>query len=271
MEALIKRLQEEVQSELEVVNSIVSPVKGYDKKMKVVKLFIMQLKHHVAVHSFPDKATEIKYFKYWLPSFYKQYIYFTYLYQLERTRITADVEPFSTYLENERKRIANFLNEHQELFFYHLLEETDKDELLFIRTPLPDANDFIKRGDNFCEACIILAELLAYDEYKKVLEEEIVRLTQHRAPTEGSGLKWIGTKRDAVELIALLYEAKLFDYEGRVATLEQLKRWAKESMQVDLKDFKVIDNSNRTRKKSSTALLDKFIRAASSRENRLNP
>jgi len=266
MEALFNRLQIEVRSELEVINPYGSPVKGYDQKMKVVQLAIMELRHHLAVHGFTDKTTEIKYFKHWLPFFCTQYIYFALLYRQECIRITSDGETLSSYLENEKKRIAAFLTEHREIYLYYTLNKSDKDELLFARTPLPETGEFIVREENFCQASFILSELLAYEKYKSVLNGMNGQATQPKAISDGSKLKYLGTKSEAVELITLLYEAKLFDN-----TLDELIESFEDNTDIDLKDFTIIDNNNRNRKKSVNPLLDKFIRTARNRVTRLNP
>lgn len=266
MEALFNRLQIEAQSELEVINPNGSPVKGYDQKMKVIKLAIMKLRQHLKEHPFIDKATEIKYFKHWRPFFCRQYIYFSVLYQLECTRITCDAEAFSSYLENEKSRIAAFLLRYRELYLYFLLDKSDKDELLFVRTPLPETGDFVEKEENSCHESLILSELQAYNDYKKVLDEEIELATVSKKNNFDDKLKYIGTKAEAVELITLIYEAKLFDN-----TLEQLIVNFESDTNTDLKDFTRIDNNNRMRKKSTNPLLDKFIDAAKKRIKRLNP
>lgn len=265
METLFKRLQIEMQSELDLISPFGSPVKGYDEKMKVVRLAVLQLKRHLRTNPFPNKATEIQYFKEWLPSLCKQYIYFTVLYELECSRITSDSENFFNYLESEKKRITAFLTEHRGLYFYYILDKSDKDELLFVRTPLPETGDFVEREEDSCRDSLILSELLAYEEYKKVLKEETGLATESKA-NSSSKLKFIGTKAEAVELITLIYEANLFEN-----TLEQLKESFEDNTDIDLKDFTRIDNNNRVRKKSTNPLLDKFIDAAKSRINRLNP
>jgi hypothetical protein len=271
MKELIKRLQIEVQSELELVNPYASPVKGYDQKMKVVKYAILELKHHLDVHSFPDKSTEVEFFKQWLPGFCKQYIYFTALFHLECTRITSDSEIFNTYLKNERCEIADFRIQHKDMYLYHLLGKTDKDEELFVRNPLPDTLDFIRQEENFCGNSVILSELLAYDDYEKVLEKELELINVMKTAVEGRKLKWKGTKSDTVELAVLFYEIRSFEYDDQPATIEQIKEWFEEKMDIDLKDFAIIDNNNRSRKKSVYPLLDKLNQAAKNRWDRLNP
>lgn len=265
METLFKRLQIEVQSELEVINPFGTLVKGYDEKKEVVKLAIMKLKHHLAIHPFADKATEIKYFKYWLPYFWKQYIYFAILYELECNRITLDPEAFSSYLEDQKKQMAAFLVDHRDLYLYYMLGKSDKDDQLFLHTPLPETDNFPEIEENSCHESMNLSRLLAYEDYKKILNEEIDRVTGSKANT-GSKLKFVSTKAEAVELITLIYEAKIFDN-----TLEQLIVTFESNTNTDLKDFTRIDNNNRMRKKSTNPLLDKFIDAAKNRINRLNP
>src|SRR5882672_8177882 len=109
MEAFVINLQIEVQAKLDKVDPNVGPVKGYDKKIEPVEWAIIEMKHYLVKHPFPDKATEINYFKHWMPFFYKQHVYFTSLYQLELIRRTSDKEELFGYLEDEKKKITSFL------------------------------------------------------------------------------------------------------------------------------------------------------------------
>ncbi|MBN9386387.1 MAG: RteC domain-containing protein [Chitinophagaceae bacterium] len=271
MKALVNRLQIEVQSRLEMVDPKSSLVKGYDQKMKVMKETIMDLKHYVAANPFSDKDTEIKYFKHWLPLFYKEYIYYTALCQLECMRISSNYEDFSIYVTSERKRIAGFLDEHRDLYFYHMLGKTDEDDALFVRTPAHEAADFLVRDENFCQASLILSELLAYEDYKKILDKRMSVIQPSTNSISNKKLKWTGTKAEAVELIVLLYETKLISHEGAPATLEHLREWAEENMDVELKDFSVIEYKNRNRKITPTPLLDRMTRAYNARKDRFDP
>jgi len=267
MVELVKRLQIEVQSKLDKIDPQEGPVKGYSQKIKIVKDAVIELKHYVTTHPFPDRETEIQYFKHWLPHFLKQHIYFDALFQLEWTRTNSSgIDVFYACLEDERERIADFFNKHRELYFYYVHQETHEDELLFIRTPFRDAAEIVLREENYCQASFILSELLAYENYKKILDAESGLPIEPKAAAGGRKLKYIGTKAEAVELITLIYETKLFDN-----TLEQLRESFEDNTDVDLKDFTRIDNNNRARKKSTNPLLEKFIEASKSRNNRLNP
>jgi len=266
MESFVKKLQIEVQLKLDEVEPKLSPVKGYDQKVKLLQDAIKELKYYLTTNPFPDKSTEVRYFKHWLLWFYKLHFYFNSLYRLECIRITCSNEEFCTYLGEERKRIANFLNEHRELYFYYILGQTAEDELKFLRTPFRDAKDFLTRDHNFCICSLILSELLAYEDYKKIIDDEIRLCGELEKNMDSDKLKFIGTKSEAVELITLLYEAKLFDN-----TLDELIESFEDNTDIDLKDFTIIDNNNRNRKKSVNPLLDKFIRTARNRITRLNP
>jgi hypothetical protein len=263
---LVKRLQIEVQSKLDKIDPRVDPIKGYDQKMIVVKDAVMELKHYVMAHPFPDKSTEIQYFKHWLPHFLQQHVYFNALFDLEWTRANSSSEVFYACLEYERERVAEFFNKHRDLYFYYIRQEMHEDELLFVRTPFRDASEVVLREENYCQASFILSELLAYEKYKTVLNGTNGLAMPQKIISRGSKLNYVGTKAEAVELITLIHEAKLFDN-----TMEQLIESFEDNTGIDLKDFTIIDNNNRARKKSVNPLLDKFIRTAKMRMTRLNP
>lgn len=272
METLVTRLQSQVQSELNSSDATSTPAKRYAKNINVVKTAIQEMKPHLLLHPFPDKETEIKYFKVWLPHLYKLQLYFTSMYDLEYRRMTLEDEAFLNYMMDEKKKISDFLKDHRALYAYYILEETDGDDILFIHGPLADNNvEYLDIDENFCQASFNLAKILAYEDYRTTLDREIGAHTERKIIMEDKMLTWLGTKAEAAELIGLFYETKLFGHKGQAATIERMKIWAKESMNVDLKYFNVIDNKNRYRKITSSPLLDRMIKASNARKDRLDP
>src|SRR6187402_131417 len=114
METLVMKLQADLQSKLDLIDPDTSPVKGYDKKIKVVKDAVLTLKEELTLHPLPDKSVEIKFFKEWLPSIYSQYVLFGCLYKLECNRIMQSNEKFAAYIESETIRITDFMRDHQD-------------------------------------------------------------------------------------------------------------------------------------------------------------
>ena len=269
MESFIQSLQKELQTRLDLIDPKMSPVRGYDKKMKEARGIVLELKRYVVTHPFPDKMTEIQFFKHWLPAIYSRYIYFSSLYMLERNRITSSTEDFACCVDQEIRRVATFLREHHELYFYYKGNETDKDEWWFVCMPLPDGHDLIKLNEQFCQASLVLSQLLAYDEYKKILVKEASPTTERTTDTDDIQLDWDGTKAEAVEQICLLYETQLLKHKGMPATQDQIRGWWKQKLSTDLNNFSVIDRKNRDRKITTSPLLDKFIRADKARKTAL--
>jgi len=263
MEALVKKLQMELQLKLEAVEPKLSPVKGYDQKVKLLKETIKELKHYLLANPFPDKSTEIRYFKHWLPYFYKLYFYFETLYKLESIRITSNSEEFSKYLEDERKRLTDFFTEQRELYLYYILGSTAEDELLFVRTPIRDSAEFLIRDENVCETSLTLSKLLAYDDYKKIVDEEIALFTEPDNKMNGSKLKfkWKPNKSQTAEVIYSLAKLKCIEVEGQDADIMSVAAVFKESFGVDVTNIYDVHLHNKRRKKDKAPFLHAMLNA----------
>jgi len=234
METLVMKLQADLQSKLDLIDPDTSPVKGYDKKIKVVRDAVLRLKEELTLHPLPDKSMEIQFFKEWLPSIYKQYVLFGCLYKLEFNRIMQSNEMFAAYLESETIRITDFMRDHQDLYFYYILGETNRDEQYFVRMGLSDGSELLRYDTHFCEASLILSQMLANVAYKTALDAES-RSEEKPLVNEGITLDWAGTKAEAVEFIAAAASIGLYKCNGQPATAEQIKRWMEEKQGIDLK------------------------------------
>ncbi|MDO6433289.1 RteC domain-containing protein [Flavitalea sp. BT771] len=271
METFVASLQNEVRDRLNNIGPEVDRLQEYYKKMEVVAHAIKKLRHHVALHPFTDKATEIQYFKSWLPRFGKQYVYFLALFKLEHNRDINDSDDFLEYLQNEKESIAEFFRSNGEFHAYCHSGSNRKDDVLFSQNYLPGTPDLWMVDEYYCEASDILAQLLAFEKYKNVINHEIRLLTGTDERSEPDDEQWLGTEAEIVELITALVAAGLVGSGGKPVTMAQGKIWAERKFNVEIKNFNVTDNNNRNRKKSATPLFDKLIRAYNDRKDRLDP
>lgn len=278
MLTLVKDLQASLQEKLEAVDVHSNATKGFKAKSQLVEEAITEMKKYLLAHPFPNKGTEIEYFKHWLPSFTKLHLYFLALSDLEFSRQTHSPEDFLKHLEKEKERIASFFQAYRDLYYYHMSGETEEDDRLFVRDPVSGRKDFLEKDGNFCHHSLVLGWLLAYEEYTAVLEREIGLHASFGRPNLAPPdkktpprLQWAGTKTELVELIIVFFEGECIHVNGRPATIEQLRRWAEQTFNIDLKDFAVLENAIRNRKGTPSIFLDKLRKILVSRRERLDP
>lgn len=271
MEAFVQNLQKEVQEKLDKVDPNIPPIEGCNAKIEVIEWAIKEMKHYLWLHPLSDKATEVKYYKYWAPTFCKLQFYFATVLDLELRRVTSDNETFLNYLHEEKERIAIFFENNHVLHRYYYSRKSSSDETIFVHKPLSGSPGFLTFDSSYCENSLTLSALLAYEDYRKILDKEIGLFAALIEDTGTTRLKWVGTKSEAVEWIAAAVELGTLEFDGRPATLEEVKAGFEKNFNIDLSDFGVVDNKNRNRKKSSTPFFDKLIQAFNNRKNRLDP
>jgi len=269
MEAFMRELQLQLEKDLDAISCEATPVKGYYIRVKLVETAITRIKEYVANHSFPDREMEIQYFKCWILPFIKLHVYYVRLYNLEAARISSDRDELLQYIQGEKKRIGSFFITNQELYRYYRTGRTDDDERYFTFRLPSGSSDFLIADRTFCRPSLVLGELLAYEEYRAMLDSEIEQLTTCNVPGKKIELKV--PKSAVTEIIVPVYELQWIWIDGRPATLNELIKMVEKGLHIDLRDFSVLDNANRYRKKTTYPNLEKMIQAWNDRKNRLDP
>ncbi|MBN8853360.1 MAG: hypothetical protein BGO55_12520 [Sphingobacteriales bacterium 50-39] len=269
MEAFLRELQMQLERDLDAISYVATPVKGYDIRIELVEAAVIRMKEYVAHHPFVNKGQEIEYFKCWSLPFIKLHAYYVTLYNFEVIRITTGKDELLQHIESEKRRIGAFFMAHQELYRYYRAGRTDEDEKYFTFRLPSRTSDFLIANSSFCSASLILGELLAYEEYRTILENEIDRIKD--SGLAGKKIEIKVPKSAVAEVIVPIYELQWIWIDGRPATLNELIKMVEKGFNIDLKDFSVLDNANRYRKKSTYPNLEKMIRVWNDRRERLDP
>ena len=245
MKILAKQLQERLSTELKNISDEVNAVKGYDLRRDLLEEYIKELKEYVAEHPFPDKATEIHYYKHVAPVFYQQYYYFSMLHNLELERITADKKNLPSILQNELAKANHFLAENHDLHLYFYSRQDFRDEDLFTRDKSRKKRGSLSlyMDDHYCEDSRLLALILAFEQYRNFLDMELEEPDQANIPPDTTNCK--ATKSDAVNLAVSMHEAKWFHKNGELYTLDELIKRTERYFNKDLKDYKELDRASR--------------------------
>jgi hypothetical protein len=261
MESFIEDLREQLSAQLETVDAENGPVKGYAVMTELVEQSIVEMKYYLLHHPFPDIATEVKYFKEWAPSFFKQQIYFAELYNLELIRITAmDNKVILSYLKKTKKHIEKFLKKYQDLHLYFRMDRQDKDEELFVRRSPSKREAFLIADATYCENCILLSKIKAYEDLLPLLTSS---MDKKAAPPYRRRYEWHPNKSQTAELIYTFAKKKCISVDGKMADIKDIADIYKDVFNVDLGNIYDIHLHNKHRKKDKApyirSMLDSYL------------
>jgi len=190
MEAFVKKLQGQLEKELNSVDPGKNAVKGHDHRIKIVRQAIDSLKEYIFEHPFPDQAAEIHYFKNVAPTFYGYHLYFIKLYNLELCRISSSKEEFLTYIEQELQEISLFFRANSDFCKYFHSGNSFLDEKYFTRKAqeywIDDLSAVI--DEEYCLASYRASWILANERYRKQLMQEL----RNPEPLQNAGSSCVG-------------------------------------------------------------------------------
>jgi len=255
MESFIEDLREQLNVKLEVVDAENSPVKGYDTMAELVEQSIVEMKHYLLHHPFADKTTEVKYFRDWAPSFFKQQIYFTELYNLELTRITAiGNEVIVSYLKKTKRRMSRFLKKHKDLHLYYRMRRNDKDDELFIRSLPSKREEFLTADATYCEKTLFLSKIMAYEELLPLLTSP---KDKKAAPLRK--YQWNPNTSQTAEIVYTYVKMKWISVDGREADIKDIVAFYKDVYNMDLGNIYDVHLHNKRRKKDRAPYLRSML------------
>jgi hypothetical protein len=272
MKIFAKKLQEQLQTALNGVDLKSDTIKGCDHRIDLVEGSIKELKQYITEHPFPDKAAEIYYYKHIAPSFYQLFFLFKLLYRLELERIILDEKGFQLFLKRELKKACKFLKKYIELYKYFYSTEDYWDESLFTRKKGLKYEDVlsIDMDDHYCPDSRLLSRILACLQYKDFMERELKDEVFSPKSQEEDPVECKATKSDGAEFAAAVYEAKIMYINGKPFSLAQVVKRVEQFFNIDLKDFSILDNVNRSRKKTPAFFLGRLTSNYIKRKDRLD-
>jgi len=268
MEAFIKELYEQLQQKLDSVPPDINPVRGYNVKTELAEEAIREVKEYLHQHPMADKDAEVSYFKHWAPRFFKLQIIHTLLYNLERARIRlGEEEAFKEYLNSETIRLHSFLKEHEYLWMYYLLAETDRDKELFICRCPSKTEEFLTADGAYCGNSILLAKIMAYEAFLPIMTKELNQMEARKGDTaaemheDGNEYKWTGSKADAAEVIYAWTRLKCISVGGRDADIKDMAVFFKERLGLEIDNIYDVELHNKKRKKEKAPFLNSMLGA----------
>lgn len=191
------------------------------------KVALEKLRRLVIAKGFPDRQSEIQFFKMIKPAAYGRMLFYQSVFEMESKRRKADISVNKRYLQNCLFKIGEYMEEHHVKVQYYRCGFKHLDEQYFLREnsgiPLELKNSRQLLDEEFFTwhdhtfSVIMANEMLA-----DYIREEIEKLENpgKECPVASKPVhQWCGNKIDLAEIVYGLYYSKLVD-AGRISIRE---------------------------------------------------
>lgn len=249
---IVEKMQSEIDAILEG-DASGSVLAKYKACVNLVLEVIKDLKVHVAMVGFEDKAEEIWFYKEEAPKVWGLYIYFSRLVEIEVWRKTRSGEKFREILSAEL-RGAELFGEKHSICEYYYQGRVDRDEQFFVRqVDSPDGEMGVFLGGDFTIGAYWLAQMRANEALRgwltKQLEDEQIDAGETRK------VKKLVCYAKPVEIIEVLKAFHLKNWFGK-ATFKDVMNWAREALDVNTTNYNITLQEIQRRKMGQTKCLD---------------
>lgn len=231
------------------------------------KIALEKLRKLVIEKGFPDRKSEIQFFKEIKPAAYGRLLFYHLVFEIESKRRKADISVTMRYLQKCLFKINEYMEEHHVKVQYYRCGFKHLDDQYFLRSnseiplELKDSRQLLDE-EFFTWHDHTFSVILANDMLADYIREEIDKL-EHPEKVLGTGLKsrfqWTGKKIDGGEIIYAFYYAKVVN-SGNI-TIKELAEAFDDMFGTDLaKDIYRLHAEIQQRKIDRTKFLD-FLRS----------
>jgi hypothetical protein len=258
-----KESYRELQRELAMLNlELENPLIQIDSACKLVDDAMSELKDYLIQYKFQSDEEEIEFYKDYMTEFLKDAVFYTEVFNLESIKKVGTKKSLRQYYEQELRSIQNYLDSHQTLYNYLLLENTDKDRTYFLRSseaPVYKPSLFRHTLDTrFCPVfTLYFGRIKGVLEISKHIYAQLRKLNGNLTlghSAKRPQLNWTGKKVDLVELVYALKVSGVINH-GR-AEIREISRVFETLFGMNFQDIYRTYTEISIRKKSRTAFLD---------------
>lgn len=191
------------------------------------KVALDEMREIVIKEGFPDKKSEIRFFKEIKPRVYSKLLYYQAVFDLESTRQKVDKKNLRKYFQQELKTILKYIKKNQVRVQYYRCGYTHMDEQYFTRNneniplELRDHSSLVNEDFFTCRDhtfSMIMANEMLSDYIRKEIEKLENPGLEHVIGSKRIH-QWGGKKIDLAEMVYGLYYAKLVD-AGKISIRE---------------------------------------------------
>lgn len=255
-------IERELEIELEKSSREKQAVLRYERMVHATQKAVERLRAFIKSHPFPDKESEIRYFKKMAPGIYGRLFYYQKIHQLELYRQYSSPETLIRIMEQETSGLSTFFFRYSDFIQYFFLNAGYRDEELFTRGGRKIS---VWQGheieavidEDFCLGAYLSSCIICNGLYRDWLMEAVAELREPGSRPVGQQKKrlplaWKGSTTDLVEAINGMHLAGSF---GDLP-LKQVVEWFEEAFDMDLGHFYNTFQEIARRKKSRTKYLD---------------
>jgi hypothetical protein len=204
--------------------------------------YIEILRTKIREQGFPDKLSEIRFFKQTKPRFLSRYLHYVRRFYFHRDMPIDTFENINNYIKEEYKRIAEFFKNNREFLIYIKLGQDYSDQKYFVRSEMDiTIMSFSHVGYEdplFCTSHdYLVAEILSNKRMVEHLQEYTGRLKSSeslsfdQAEEKASDLTWTESAAAATQLIYALQGSSAINNGN--ASLKEIANTFKEAFNWD--------------------------------------
>lgn len=253
----IKLLDDLDRGLIEIDQSDSSRLDRCSDKIELCQKLTLRLRELYLKHTFPDKPSEIHFFKYIKPKLFSELYLQVQVFEYYKMRPKGTLKAKKLFLNSCLDKASGLISEHCEFQNYNLMKATHLDELYFTKQNFnpklhgglkyPSDPEFSSPGDP------TLSCLLAANRCVQFIKNELFSLKNPKLDPSWEFMKfmdWKGTKTDLVELIYSLHAANMLSGD-----LKHTFQLAEKAFNLELGNFYRIYSDIKL-KKNPTNLLD---------------
>jgi hypothetical protein len=271
MKGYSENLLQEVEVQLKAIHSKAkNPIQEAEMAIKYMVLIMEKLKSAVLLHSFPNKAEEMFFFRNLKPKLAARLIYFNDIYTIQTNKPIGNKKEIRKFFNRELAKLNTYFEENIEFYRYLRTGNHSLDKQYFLRSKSNikhTLDSFYYQADQRFSTShdYKVAKIKANEELRMYLETEIANLDQNeqnKFPFSGTKKQqWTAPKVALIELIYALHTEGVFNNGD--SELKEVITFFEAVLEVDLgqfnRTFLEIRNRKSERTKFLTTLTTKLI------------
>ncbi|PIF60619.1 RteC domain-containing protein [Flavobacterium sp. 11] len=265
MKLFAESLMSELEHQLKLIHlETENPLQLAEQAIKNSIAALERLKTFFIKYKQLTKKEEIEFFRNIKPKFASKLIYYNKIYTIETNKPLGSQKTMGKYYKAELLALKVFFKKNHEFYRYYRTGNNCLDNKYFIRAKydlkLMVDSFYFQLDHRFATSHdYIVARILANDEIKVFLEEQITKLGRKtiaiQSPSQLSkGPKWTGSKVELIELIYALHTEGVFN--NGTSGLKEVITYFETAFNIDLGQFNRVFLEIRNRKSERTKFLN---------------
>ncbi|MDI6047029.1 RteC domain-containing protein [Flavobacterium yafengii] len=265
MKLFAESLMSELEHQLKLIHlETENPVQSAEQAIRSSVAILERLKTFFIKYKRLNKTEEIEFFRDIKPKFAAKLIYYNEIYSIETNKPFGSQKTMGKYYKAELNKLKVFFEKNQEFYRYYRTVNNCLDNKYFIREKydlkLMVDSFYFQADQRFTTSHDYkVARILANDEIKKFLEEQIEKLGSKTITIQSPSLlskgpKWTRSKVELIELIYALHTEGVFN--NGASGLKEITSFFESIFEIDLGQFHRVFLEIRNRKTERTKFLN---------------